>query len=69
MEQNRIREYREKLGISQVELARKARMAAPNLSNLERGRLAPWPRIMRTLARVLKATTEELFPRSNENGS
>jgi transcriptional regulator with XRE-family HTH domain len=62
MSQNRIKEYREKLGISQVELARRARMASPNLSNLEKGRLAPWPRIKRTLARVLKTTPEELFP-------
>lgn len=62
MEKNRIKEFREKLGISQVELARRACIASPNLSNLERGRLAPWPSIKRKLVKVLKTSIEELFP-------
>jgi transcriptional regulator with XRE-family HTH domain len=66
MKENRIKEYREKLGISQVELARRARIASTNLSNLERGRLAPWLRIRRKLARVLKTTPDELFPEARK---
>ncbi len=62
MEGNRIREFRERLGISQVELARRTRIASPNLSNIERGQIAPWPKIKRKLARVLKTTERELFP-------
>ena len=62
MVENRIKEYRLKLGMSQTELARRARIASPNLSNIERGRLAPWPRIEWVLARVLKTTPAELFP-------
>lgn len=62
MVKNRIREFRERLGISQVELARRARIASPNLSSIERGKLASWPKIKRSLARVLKTTPEELFP-------
>ena len=62
MMENRIREVREKAGISQVELARRARIASPNLSAIECGRLAPYPKIKRKLARVLKVTQEELFP-------
>jgi len=63
---NRIKEYREKLGITQVELARRARVASSNVSSLERGQIAPWPKIKRALARVLKTTPEELFPEVNE---
>ena len=62
MAENRIKELREKAGMSQVELARRVRMASPNLSAIECGRLAPWPRIKKKLARVLKTTLEELFP-------
>ena len=59
---NRIKEIREKIGLSQVELARRARIASTNLSAIECGRLAPWPQVKRSLARVLKTTPEELFP-------
>lgn len=59
---NRIKEIREKIGLSQVELARRARIASTNLSAIECGRLAPWPKVKRSLARVLKTTPEELFP-------
>ncbi|MFC2045592.1 helix-turn-helix transcriptional regulator [Chloroflexota bacterium] len=62
MTQNRIRQFREKLGLSQVELARRAKIAESNLSAIERGRLAPWPKVKRQLAKVLKTTQEELFP-------
>lgn len=68
MVENRIREFRERLGISQVELARRIRIASPNLSNLERGRLAPWPKIERSLARALKTTPQELFPQESQSG-
>jgi len=62
MVENRIREFRERLGFSQVELARRARIASTNLSAIECGRLAPWPKIKRRLAKALKTTPEELFP-------
>ena len=62
MAKNRIREFRERLGLTQVELARRARVASPNLSNIERGQLVAWPKIKRKLAKVLKTTAEELFP-------
>ena len=66
MVENRIREFREKAGLSQVELARRARIASTNLSAIECGRLAPWPKVMRKLVRVLKTTPEELFPTEEE---
>jgi DNA-binding XRE family transcriptional regulator len=64
MNNNRLKEFRERAGISQVELARRACMASTNLNSIENGRLAPWPKIKRKLAKVLKTTQEELFPTS-----
>ena len=62
MGENRIKEFREKIGMSQSELARKVKVASPNISSVERGRMEAWPRLRRALARVLKTTPEELFP-------
>ena len=59
---NRIKELRERAGLSQVEVARRARMASTNLNAIENGRLAPWPKVKRALARALKTTQDELFP-------
>ena len=66
MNGNRVRETREKAGMSQVELARRARMASTNLSSIECGRLAPWPKAKRSLARVLRYSQAELFPTEKE---
>jgi len=63
---NRIREFREKGGLSQVELARRVRIASTNLSAIECGRLAAWPKVKRALARVLKVSQAELFPDGTE---
>ena len=62
MNTNRIKEFRERSGLSQVEVARRAHMASTNLNAIENGRLAPWPKVKRALARALKTTQEELFP-------
>jgi transcriptional regulator with XRE-family HTH domain len=66
MTDNRIREFREAAGMSQVELARQARMASTNLSSIERGVLAPWPKVKRALVRVLKIPEAELFPNGKD---
>jgi len=65
---NRLREYRVKAGLTQVELARRARMADSNLNAIERGRLLAWPKARRSLARVLRVQANELFPSENLNG-
>jgi len=62
MNGNRVRETREKAGMSQVELARRARIASTNLSSIECGRLAPWPKARKALAKALKIPEAELFP-------
>ena len=59
---NKLKESREKAGLSQVELARKAKIASTNLNAVEHGRLAAWPKLKRALAKALNTTQEELFP-------
>ena len=69
MSKARIKEFREAAGMSQVELARRARIASTNLSAIECGRLAPWPKVKRSLARILKVSQRDLFPADNTGQS
>ena len=69
MTENRLKEFRVKAGLSQVELARRAGIASTNLNAVECGRLVPWTKFKRRLARVLKVSQTELFPEDNANGS
>lgn len=59
---NRVRIFREKAGMSQVELARRACIAPPNLSSIEHGRVKAWPIARKRLARALKCKEDDLFP-------
>ena len=59
---NRVREHREKIGLSQGELARRTHIAESNLSKIENGLWQAWPKARRRLARVLKVRISELFP-------
>ena len=59
---NRIRERRTELGLSQTKLACLIGMAESNLSNLELGKWKPWPKARKDLAKALGVTEEELFP-------
>ena len=63
---HRVREYREKAGLSQTELARRVYIACTNLSAIECGRLAPWPKVRRALAEVLDVSENDLFPVGGE---
>jgi len=65
---NRLKEYRERAGLSQTELAWRAKMAGQNISAIERGTLAPWPRARKALAEALKVTETELFPGESKHG-
>jgi transcriptional regulator with XRE-family HTH domain len=69
MMRNRLKEYREKAGLSQTELAWRAKMAGQNISAIERGTLAPWPRAKKALADALKVTETELFPEEGREGN
>ena len=65
---NRLKEYREKAGLSQTELAWRAKVAGQNISAIERGTLAPWPKARKALAEALKVAESELFPEESKNG-
>ena len=62
MFKNRIRERRMELALSQTKLACLIGVAEPTLSNIELGKLKPYPKIKRDLAKALNTTEEELFP-------
>ena len=62
MIENKLKHFRENAGLSQVELARRAKIASTNLNSIENGRLLAWPKAKRKLARALKVTEIELFP-------
>ena len=62
MNRNRVRETRARAGLSQVELARRSRIASTNISSIECGRLAAWPKARKALAKALKVPEAELFP-------
>jgi|GEM_PF-1225844 len=65
---NRLKKCRERAGLSQTELAWRAKMAAQNISAIERGTLAPWPKARKSLAEALKVAEIELFPEETRYG-
>ena len=68
MVRNRLKEYREKARLSQTELGWRAKMAGQNISAIERGTLAPWPRARKALAEALNVSEIELFPEGSMHG-
>lgn len=66
MFQNRIRERREQLGLSQTKLACLVGMASSTLSSLELGKQKPWPKAKHDLAKALGMSETELFPTEQE---
>lgn len=62
---NRIRERRNELGLSQTKLACLIGMAESSLSNIELGKWKPWPKAKKDLARTLGVSIEELFARGD----
>lgn len=62
MFQNKVRERRQALGLSQTRLACLIGMAGATLSNLELGKQQPWPKAKHDLAKALKCSEAELFP-------
>jgi len=59
---NQVKVYRLKAGMSQTELARRVFVAGQNLSAVERGRLAPWPKLRKAVSEVLGVPEDDLFP-------
>lgn len=58
---NRIREYREALGMTQEELAKKAGISRPFLSTVETGTAIPTVAKAADIAAALETTVDELF--------
>ena len=60
--QNRVREWRERMGLSQNQLAHIVGVASSNLCFVETGKMYAWPKLRRALCEVLDATEQDLFP-------
>lgn len=59
---NRIKEQRERTGLSQTKLACILGVAQGNLSRVETGKMYAWPKLRRALCEALDATEKDLFP-------
>lgn len=59
---NRLRERRQELNLSQVKVATLAQMPNSLVSDFELGKRKPWPKAKKILAQILGMPEEELFP-------
>lgn len=57
---NKIREVRESAGVSQKDLATKANVSQPYLSDLEKNRRGAKPETLQRIAEALGVTTKDL---------
>ena len=57
----KIKEYRERDGIKQAELAERVGVRRETIVNLERGRYNPSLQLAMDIAKVFHATVEEIF--------
>ena len=69
MPENRIKEYRNRLGLSQVKLGGLVGLAPGVICDFERGARKVWPRARKVLARTLGVTEVDLFPSGQKNGT
>ena len=65
---NKIRQRREELGLSQSKLARLVGVPESAMSDIELGKRRPWPKVRRELANVLEMPQSELFQEGNTDG-
>lgn len=63
---NRIREYREKRGLTQKELGEMIGVAYSSIGNYELGHQKPRKAVVPLLCKVLMTTEEKLFPKEEE---
>ncbi len=66
---NKIKERREKLGMTQEELAKAAGISRPFLSTVETGVAVPTVAKAADIAAALCVTVDELFLREEEGGA
>lgn len=58
---NRVREFRESLGLTQGELAHAARVSRQSVNSIERGRYTPSLPLALRLATIFGCSVDELF--------
>ena len=58
---NRVREFRDALGLTQGELARAARVSRQSVNSIERGRYTPSLPLALRLAAIFDCSVDELF--------
>lgn len=59
---NRLKEFREKAGLTQTELGFRTRIAPSFISKFESGYQIPWPKAKLKLAIALNADIDQIFP-------
>lgn len=59
---NKLKELRDDRGLSQLELARRSRMAPGDICRIEKGAIPAYPAWRKRLAKALHVSQEELFP-------
>lgn len=64
MGNNKLREIRTGLGLSQLQLSFLSRVPNCVISDFERGIRAPWPKARRALAQALRVPEGEIFPKN-----
>ena len=62
MGNNKLREIRTGLGLSQLQLSFLSRVPNCVISDFERGVRKPWPKAKRLLAQALRRPQSEIFP-------
>jgi len=62
---NKLREYRQQAGLSQLQLSYRTHVPSTAISSIENNRLAVWPRAAKALAKELKVSEAELFPNNS----
>lgn len=62
MGNNKLREIRTGMGLSQLQLAFLSRVPNCVISDIERGVRRPWPKARRALAQALRMPEAEIFP-------
>ena len=65
---NALKEQREKVMLSQGELAEKSGVGISAINKIENGRETPWPKTIRKLAEALKCPVSDLASLRTERG-
>jgi len=64
---NVVRDYRQRRGLTQEDLARAAGVSRQSIISIERGRYVPSLALALTLARIFACTTDEVFTLREED--